>query len=133
MLARLEGPLHSKRRIHDELVGHCEVMADFPLSTYSEVEVGVHTFHLVKVEPELRFGDEHEVALAVYEATVAPKVSKTASSEQATCEVVVPSSGELPRSRVGLLGSSLELGTTTLLAASSPLAVLLTSGAIAAS
>ena len=112
VLERLEGPLHSKRRIHDELVGHCEVMADFPLSTYAEVEVGVHTFHLVKVEPKLRFGDEHEVALAVYEATVAPKVSKTASSEQATCEVVVPSSVSCQEAGLVFLSKYLNIGVT---------------------
>lgn len=105
---RLESPLHSKRGVHREFVANSEIVTDFPLSTYAEVEVGVHTFHLVKVEPKLRFGDEHEVALAIYEAAIAPEVSKTASGEEAASKVVVPSSSELPRSRIGLLVQVLE-------------------------
>ena len=93
---RLESPLSRKRGVYHSFLGQSKVVADFYFSTHAQVEVGIYAFHLVKIYPKLRFGEEDNIVLASNIVTIPPNISKTIGGHQTASEVVVPSTGELP-------------------------------------
>lgn len=59
-----------------------KVIADFPLSSQTQFQVIGHTFEVIQIEPELRFGDQDAEIPTVVEATISPKVDKAIESEE---------------------------------------------------